>query len=111
MSPEVPVVRPTILSQNHVSRAISDSRFYELLPEFRSLQVKLQTMKVNLSASGGCGGCRQRRAVSNLFNDFLTIAFALSDDGKVRLKAYLGVHQLLVNRTDPATRQVQLQTL
>lgn len=104
-------IRPTILSQGHVSRSLADPRFFELLPEFRALQVKLQTMKVDLQSTRGCSGCKKARAASNLFNDFLAIATALSQDGVHRLKAYLGTPQLMVNRVDPVTRQVQLRTL
>jgi hypothetical protein len=106
-----PPIRPTILSQSHVSKALGDPRFFELLPEFRSLQVKLQTMKVDLQSKRGCSGCRAHRAVSNLFNDFVSIAAAMGSDSVSRLRTYLGVAQLMVNRVDPITKQVQLRTL
>lgn len=105
------IIRPTILSQAHVSKSLADQRFYELLPEFHALQVKLETMKVDLTATRGCSGCRKARAAANLFNDYLSIATSLSADGVQRLKTYLGAAQIMVNQVDPTTRQVHLRTL
>ena len=103
--------RPTILSQVHVSKALADQRFYELIPEFRALQAKLAAAKIDLNAGRGCSSCRKTRAVASFFSDFMSIASALSPDGVRRLKEYLGVQALMMNTMDRTTGQVQLKTL
>jgi len=103
--------RPTILSQSHIQRALADLKFYEALPEFGSLRVKMQTMKADLTSGRGCSSCKQRRVVATLFNDFMSVASSLSDDGKERLRKYLGAESVMINRFDPVTRQVKLETI
>ena len=103
--------RPTILSQSHIQQALADLKFYELLPEFRAMQDKMQAMKADLASSRGCSGCKQRRVMSSLFNDFMYIVGSLSDDGKARLRQYVGADKLMINRFDPATRQVKLEVI
>jgi len=104
-------VKPVLFGQSHVTKALADPRFFELLPEFRSMQVKLQTMKVNLQDSRGCSGCKQRRATSNLFNDFLSIMSALSPDGIVRLKQYIGAPSIMLNTIDRTNGQAALKII
>lgn len=109
MTPPVQSARPIILGQSHVSRALGDARFFELLPEFRVLQAKLATMKIDLNSNRGCGGCKRARATANIFNDFLAITSTLSPDGLQRLKQYLGCQQFMVNQLNPQTGQVRLR--
>lgn len=105
------VVRPLLLGASHVNAALKDTRFFDLLPEFRSLQVKVKAMHINLQAAGGCTGCKQRRAVSNVFSDFMSIVSALSPDGLIRLKQYLNTTKIMMNVMNPVTRQVELRIL
>ena len=106
-----PVPRPILFGQGHVTGALADQRFFELLPEFRPLQARQQAQKVDLQQSRGCTGCQKRRAAQNIFGDFLTTMLALSPDGMQRLKQYLGAPTLMLNYMDPQTRQVQLRIL
>lgn len=102
---------PVILSQGHVTKAIADSRFFALLPEFLSLQQRLQALQLDPNTRRGCSSCAKARAASTVYNDFLTIATSLSPEGKARLRSYLGAPTLLTNVVDPHTGQVSLQAL
>jgi hypothetical protein len=72
---------------------------------------KLVTMRLDLNRPGGCGGCKRRRIERNLFTDFLTVAQALGEDGRIRLKAYYNVPGLMVNVYDQPTGRVQLKVI
>lgn len=93
--------RPTMLSQGQVIKALADPKFFELMPEFKSLQVKMATMHAPLKpiqpVSRGCGSCKKSRVSRNLYSEFLTLTTAISPDGLTRLKGYLGVPQLLLH--------------
>lgn len=97
-------VRPTILSPNHIQRAIGDDRFYLMLPEFLTIKKKLQAMHTNVGA--GCKPCQKRRAASSLSSDFVSIMNRLSDDGLRRIKKYLGVPRLIVRAVDRSTGRI-----
>ena len=101
--------QPTLLGEPHVSKALADPQFFVQLPEFLSLRVKMQAMHADLSAATGCGGCRRRRVVGNLYADFCSIITALTPDGIGRLKQYLGCQALMLNTVDPLTHQVRLR--
>ncbi len=103
--------RPVILSQGHVTNALADNRFFEVMPEFRPLQVKRDAMKADLATRRGCRGCKQARVQRSLFSDFTSIVSVLSPDGLRRLKSYLHVDKLMMNRLDPTTRQIRLVTM
>ena len=92
-----PAIKPVILSQGHVSKALADPSFFEKLPEFRPLQAKLMAMHVDLTSNRGCGSCKKRRATANLFNDFMSVIMTLGPDTLERLKTYLGTPKLMVN--------------
>ena len=93
--------RPTMLSQGQVVKALADPKFFEIMPEFRSLQVKMTTMHADLKplqpTSRGCGSCKKSRVSRNLYSEFLTLTSSISPDGLMRLKGYLGVQQLLLH--------------
>jgi hypothetical protein len=103
---------PVLLGESLATRALSDSNFFNVLPEYSTLKMKMQTMKADLTvAASGCSGCRKRRVVRTLFSDFLSVTLALSGDGLARLKTYLGTPSLLVNRMDPSTGKVEMKIL
>lgn len=102
---------PVILSQGHVSKAISDERFMALLPEFLGIKSRLQQLQLDPNARRGCSSCKKARAASTVYNDFVAIAGSLSPDGIQRLKTYLGVNQLMVNDVDRVTGRVSLRLL
>jgi len=104
--------QPVLLSEALAGRAMADAAFYERLPEYMALRVKMQVMKADLTApTRGCSGCRRRRVVGTLFSDFAAITLALSADGLARLKAYLGVPSILVNHMNPSTGAVVVRTI
>lgn len=103
--------RPVILSQGHVTNALADNRFFEVMPEFRSLKVKQEAMKLSTQPHRGCRGCKAARAHRSLFTDFISIVSVLSPDGLNRLKSYMRVDTLMLNRLDPTTRQIKLVTM
>lgn len=104
--------QPILLGESLATRAMSDPNFYERLPEYAVLRVKMQAMKADLTAPfSGCSGCRKRRVVRTLFSDFAAITMALSPDGLTRLKAYLGVPSILVNRVDPSNGRAESRLL
>lgn len=102
--------RPVIISQSLVSRAMSDSSFFDTLPEFTSLRDVIKRSNVDISR-GGCGGCKQRRVVANIYRDFISTANSLSEDGKQRLKDYIGASTIMINKVDPNTGHVQMRVL
>jgi hypothetical protein len=101
--------KPIILGPSHVKRAIGDPNFYIQMPEFLTIKRKLDAMHVNLNSGKGCSSCKMRRATNTVYSDFASIASSLSSDGLARLKKYLGVERLVINKVNPATNRVSLQ--
>ena len=99
--------RPTILSPQHVTRAIGDPNFFTLMPEFLPVRKKLDVM--NAAPGPGCPSCARRRAAQALSSDFASILVSLSSDGMQRLKKYYGVSSLVVRALNPATGRVELK--
>ena len=104
--------KPVLLGESMVSRALSDDTFFNVLPEYLSLKVKMQTMKSDLTVkTSGCSSCRRNKVVRSLYSDFLTITLALGADAITRLKQYFGAPGLLVNSVDKTTSRLQLKVL
>ena len=57
-------------------------------------------MHVDLKSKRGCGSCKQKRASSNLYSDFVAITAGLSSEGANRLKRYLNAPALMLNVVD-----------
>lgn len=111
VTPIPPQSHPVILSQGHVSKAISDERFMALLPEFLSVKTRLQALQLDPNSRRGCSSCKKARAASTVYNDFVAIAGSLSPDGIQRLKSYFGVTQLMINDVDRVTGVASLRLL
>ena len=77
-----------------VSKAVMDSQFYQQVPEFLPIQMKLIASK-EPQRRGGCGSCRQRRMMVNISQDFSHTLSSLSLDAVQRLKAYFGVTSIM----------------
>ena len=90
--------RPVLLGQSHIQRALSDDRFYGMLPEFLPVRRKMEAAHADLGT--GCTPCRRRRLSASFSSDFVSILNSLSQDGLARLKKYLGVGRLLVRAMD-----------
>jgi hypothetical protein len=98
--------RPTILSPDHIRKAIVDERFYAMLPEFMTLKKKLQASHVDIA---GCKPCQKRRAAISLTSDFVSILNTLSSDGLQRIKKYVGADRLLVRATNRTTGKLEMR--
>lgn len=97
-------VRPTILSTDHINRAIADSNFYAMMPEFLTIRKKIEASHL---PSTGCQPCQKRRAAVALTSDFVSILNTLSDDRLQVLKKYLGVPRLIVRAVNRETGRVE----
>ena len=96
-------VRPTIISSAMIARALMDPKFFQQLPEFLPIQMKLVASK-EPQIKGGCGSCRQRRMVVNSFQDFMHTIASLSPDALVRLKLYFAVPSIMLHSRDASGR-------
>lgn len=101
--------RPVMFGVDQVKRAIGDSNFFTLLPEFLPIKKKLEAMHMNFDA--GCSSCVKRRAATSVTSDFMTILSGLSDDALGRVKSYLGVNRLLVRTVNRVTRKLETRTV
>lgn len=99
--------KPVIFGTDHIKRAIGDSNFFTLMPEFAPLKKKMEAMHINLNK--GCSSCQKRRAATSLSSDFTSILTSLSDDGLTRIKQYLGVPKLLVRTVDKRSNKVEMK--
>lgn len=97
-------VRPTILSTDHINRAIADNNFYTLMPEFLTVKKKLDASHM---PTVGCQPCQKRRMAVALSSDFVSILNTLSDDRLQVLKKYLGVPRLIIRAVNRETGRVE----
>lgn len=95
--------QPTILGPSLVKQAISDPNFYKMMPEFLTIQKKLETMKINLHSGQGCSACKLRRASNSVNSDFVALASSLSPERGEALKKYFGVSRLISTHQKPGT--------
>lgn len=102
-------LRPTILSVDHIKRAIGDDNFYTMLPEFLAVKRKMEAMNVDYSRR--CSDCTKRRIATSLTSDFVSVLTGLSDDGLARVKKYLGVPRLMVRAKNTQTGKVELREI
>lgn len=96
--------RPTILSTDHINRAIADDNFYTLMPEFLTVKKKLEASH---TPAVGCQPCQKRRAAIALSSDFVSILNTLSDDRLQVLKRYIGVPRLIIRAVNKQTGRVE----
>ena len=94
---------PTIISTSMVAKAVTDPKFYNALPEFLSISMKLKASH-EPELRGGCGGCRRKRMAVNVFQDFVAIVAGLAPDATERLKQYLGIKALMYHGRDAQGR-------
>lgn len=101
-----------ILGGAHVEKAVHDSSFFRLMPEFASIRAQIETMHVNLNSKRGCRSCDKRRLHANIDGNFAAIASSLSDDRVKVLKKYLGIaedQKFYIRAVNPATRELILK--
>lgn len=98
---------PMILSPSHITKAMSDSNFFTMMPEFSAVKKKIEAMHTNLGT--GCTPCRRRRIATSLSSDFLSVLDGLSDESMKRMKKYFGVSRMLVRASDKRTGRVVMK--
>ena len=92
-----------------ISKALADANFFQLVPEFAPLRVKMETMKAN--SKRGCTSCRMRHIIGSINADFMHILPTLSDDGFSRLKKYYGADNIRYNKVDIVARKTLVITV
>jgi hypothetical protein len=50
----------------HVSKAVSDSGFFQLMPEFASIRAQINTMHIDMKSKKVCNSCTKRRLHANI---------------------------------------------
>lgn len=93
-----------------VSSALIDNAFYQLMPEFLTLQPKLKSLNVNIKP-GGCTGCQKKRIESNLFKDFMYIVQSLDINALQRLKTYYKLDKIMINAINASTGAFEFKVI
>lgn len=101
-----------MLGGSHISKAVSDSDFFQLMPEFASIRVQIATMHIDVKSKKGCNTCNKRRLHANIDGNFAAIASRLPEERAKVLKKYLGIGEdqtFYIRAVNPATRQLILK--
>ena len=96
----------------HIEKAVSDSSFFQLMPEFSSIKSQLATMHAEVNTKRGCSSCNKRRVHANIDGNFAAIASRLTEDRAKILKKYLGISEqelLYIRAVNPSTHQLILK--
>ena len=97
----------------HIAKAVSDSEFFKLMPEFSSVKAQINTMHIDLKSKKGCSACNKRRLHANIDGNFAAIASRLPPDRAKVLKSYLGVgddQKFFIRAVKPANKQLILKS-
>ena len=101
-----------MLGGSHISKAVSDSDFFQLMPEFASIRAQIATMHIDVKSKKGCNTCNKRRLHANVDGNFAAIASRLPAERAKVLKKYLGIgddQKFYIRAVNPATRQLILK--
>lgn len=101
-----------MLGGAHVDKAVHDSSFFSLMPEFASIRAQIATMHIDPNSKRGCSSCNKRRLHANIDGNFAAIASRLPDDRAKVLKKYLGIaedQKFYIRAVNPATRELILK--
>ena len=101
-----------MLGGEHIAKAVSDSKFFELMPEFASVKAQINTMHIDINSKKGCNACNKRRLHANIDGNFAAIVSRLPDDRVKVLKKYLGIPEeqsFYVRAINPANKQLILK--
>lgn len=101
-----------MLGGAHIAKAVSDSSFFKLMPEFASVQAQMATMHIDINSKKGCNACNKRRLHTNIDGNFAAIASRLSDDRAKVLKKYLGIgddQSFYIRAVNPANHNLILK--
>lgn len=98
-----------MLGGSHISRAVSDSNFFKLMPEFASIRAQIATMHMDVRSKMGCSSCNKRRLHANIDGNFAAIASRLPKERAKVLKKYLGLDDdqpFFIRAINPATHEL-----
>lgn len=101
-----------VLGGAHVDRAIHDSGFFQLMPEFSSIRAQIAAMHIDINSKKGCSSCNKRRLHMNIDGNFAAIASRLPDERAKVLKKYFGVdddQKFFIRAVNPLTKAVVLK--
>ena len=101
-----------VLGGAHISKAIHDSAFFSLMPEFSSIKAQIETMHVDLNTKKGCRSCNKRHIHANIDGNFAAIASCLPDERAKVLKKYLGIDEdqkFYIRAINPSSRELILK--
>ncbi len=94
-----------LLAEQEIKDSMADARFYEQMPEFLPLRMKMKAMHDDLVTPRGCSNCAKNRVYRSLGTAYLAIVASLRPDGVERLRRYFGADELRATTVDPQTRQ------
>lgn len=101
-----------ILGGAHIQSAISNPKFFSIMPEFLSIKAQIDTMHVSIDPKKGCSTCSKRRLHANIDGNFASIAANLPNERAKVLKKCLGIdddRKFYIRAVNPATRQLILK--
>lgn len=102
-----------MLGGAHIAKAVSDSAFFQLMPEFASIRAQIATMHIDVNSKKGCNSCNKRRLHANIDGNFAAIASRLPDERAKVLKKYLGIAEdqlFFIRAINPADRKLILKS-
>lgn len=97
-----------LLAEQEIKNSMADARFYEQMPEFLPLRMKMKAMHDDLITPHGCSTCAKNRVYRSLGADYLRIVENLKEDAVIRLRKYFGADELRANILDPITKQPKM---
>ena len=105
--------KPSVmLGGMHIEKAVHDSKFFVLMPEFSSIREQMKTMHIDIKSKRGCNTCNKRRLHANIDGNFAAIVSSLSS-GRVKiLKKYLGIaddQKFYIRSINPTTHKPVLK--
>ena len=102
-----------MLGGEHITKAVSDDKFFELMPEYASIKAQIATMHIDVNSKKGCNACNKRRLHSNIDGNFAAITSRLTDERAKVLKKYLGIpddQKFFIRAVNPADHKLILKS-
>lgn len=99
-----PVIK--MISEKEIKDSMADAKFYETMPEFLPLRMKLKALHNDLITPHGCTNCAKNAAFRSSSPEYMqTLArIAENPDAVARLRAYFKADELRATTVDPVTR-------
>lgn len=99
-----PVIK--MISEKEIKDSMADAKFYETMPEFLPLRMKLKALHNDLITPHGCTNCAKNAAFRSSSPEYMqTLArIAENPEAVARLRAYFKADELRATTVDPVTR-------